>query len=154
MPIETRPPTDRQAGTPPTDAMRRGGQSSISMLPPPSAGLLPPDGSHVPAPAPAPSRALALDALRLIRGRHDPRQGPAAWFDAAFGREVELIRRHLNPLRTRRALASSYSREAFHVLADPLDPPGPARVAYAIRWLELGSGERRPRWDVFFDDPG
>lgn len=94
-----------------------------------------------------------MDALRLIRGWHDPGRRPAAWLNPAFGREVELIRRHLGPLRTRRALASSYSREAFHVVPDPLDPPGPARVAYAIRWLELGNGVHRPRWNAFFDEP-
>ncbi|MBI3747689.1 MAG: hypothetical protein HY262_02410 [Chloroflexi bacterium] len=94
-------------------------------------------------------RARALDALRLRRGLRDPLRRPERWTDAAFGREVELIRRHLAPLRNRRSLTASFEREAFHRLA--FEPPaslplGPIRAAYAIRWLELGSGAGLPTW--------
>ena len=30
---------------------------------------------------------------------------------------------------------------------DPPEPPGPVRVAYAIRWLELGDNRIRPSWE-------
>jgi hypothetical protein len=70
--------------------------------------------------------------------------------ESSFGREVELIRTHLAPIRSRQVLAASFGREAFHG-----DPSGsgelesPVAAAYAIRWLELGDGEARPRWDVW-----
>jgi len=114
----------------------------------PPDGFLPSGGS-APVPAPAPHRALALDALRLRRGLRDPLHRPDPWHDVAFAREVELIRCHLAPLRNRRSLTASFGREAFQSLQ--FDPPpalplGPIRAAYAIRWLELGSGARLPAW--------
>ena len=57
--------------------------------------------------------------------------------------DVESVRRQLDPIHTRRSLAASYGREAFHEgLA--LSPRSSAlaratRIAYAIRWLELGA---------------
>ncbi len=36
---------------------------------------------------------------------------------------------------------------------DPVQPPGPVRVAYAIRWLELGDGRRRPPWESLVAGP-
>jgi hypothetical protein len=67
-----------------------------------------------------------------------------------FGREVELVRRHLAPIRSRVVLAASFGREAFHVdSAGPPEVAGPVTVAYAIRWLELGDGQERPRWDAW-----
>jgi hypothetical protein len=73
---------------------------------------------------------------------------PAEWFAPAFVREVGLVRAHLAPIRSRSVLESSFSREAFHGFAavDADEPPGPIRVAYAIRWLELGDGRPRPAW--------
>ncbi|HEX5149142.1 MAG TPA: hypothetical protein VFW02_08680 [Candidatus Limnocylindrales bacterium] len=111
--------------------------------------LLRSSGALTPAPAPVPHRALALDALRLRRGLRDPRRRPAGWGNASFAREVELIRCHLAPLRDRRGLSASFSREAFQTLE--LDPArsralGPIRAAYAIRWLELGGGGNLPAW--------
>jgi hypothetical protein len=93
--------------------------------------------------------SLPLDALRLRRGLRDGHRRPAGWGDAAFGREVEPIRCHLAPLRNRRTLTASFGREAFQAL--DLDrsrpsPLGPIQTAYAIRWLELGSGASLPAW--------
>ncbi len=127
---------------------RSGDESSIGHLSPLEV-LLPSSGALAPAPAPAPHRALALDALRLRRGLRDLDRRPARWADAAFGREVELVRCHLAPLRNRRSLTASFSREAFQTLdvdGSRPGPLGPIRAAYAIRWLELGSGARLPAW--------
>jgi len=69
-----------------------------------------------------------------------------------FAREVELVRAHLGPIRSRALLASSFGREAFHGHAAPgsvVALGGSAvRVAYALRWLELGDGEARDAWPV------
>ena len=111
--------------------------------------LLPSSGALAPAPAPAPHRALALDAIRLRRGLRESHRRPAPWVDAAFAREVELVRRHLAPFRNRRSLTASFGREAFQALdldgSKPM-PLGPTRAAYAIRWLELGRGTTLPAW--------
>jgi len=73
-----------------------------------------------------------------------------------FAREVELIRRHLAPFRHRRTLADSFGREAFQSLGDvgPDIALGPIRAAYAIRWLELGRGERLPPFSALVASGG
>jgi hypothetical protein len=137
----------RSPGPLPTAVSRSGGAATIGS--PPLEVLLPSSGALAPAPAPAPHRALALDALRLRRGLRDADRRPAGWDDAAFAREVELIRCHLAPLRNRRSLTASFGREAFQTLdLDRRQPPplGPIRAAYAIRWLELGGGASLPAW--------
>ena len=143
MPMVIRGPGPRQTVVPRSGEMMPVGRSS------PPEGLLPSGGPSAPVPVPAPHRALALDAIRLRRGLRDPLRRPEPWDDAAFAREVELIRCHLAPMRNRRSLAASFGREAFQSLdferATAL-PLGPARAAYAIRWLELGSGARLPPW--------
>lgn len=98
--------------------------------------------------APAPARALALDALRVTRLLHDPSRRPERWEQPGFGAEVEQIRRHLAPVRTRQSLAASYGREAFHLALTSSDhaDPSPTRLAYALRWLELGDGATGPSW--------
>ena len=104
----------------------------------------------VAASVPAPARALALDALRIARLLRDPARRPARWNQPGFGAEVELIRRHLAPVRTHRTLAASYGREAFHLTptrADRADPC-PTRLAYALRWLELRDGATGPSWQT------
>lgn len=103
---------------------------------PPSRTLLPVDG------------ALATEARRLIRRFADPALVPPAWSEAAFIREVGLVRAHLVPIRSRGGLAASFSREAFHAAPDGggQDVPGAVRVAYALRWLELGSRRSVPAW--------
>jgi len=141
MPMVARPP-----GPFPTAVSRSGDEPTVGN---PLEALLPSSGLLAPAPAPAPHRALALDALRLRRGLRDTGLRPAGWADARFAREVELIRCHLAPLRNRRSLTASFGREAFQTL--DLDqsrprPLGPIRAAYAIRWLELGSGASLPTW--------
>ena len=82
----------------------------------------------------------------------------------AFAREVDLIRAQLAPIRDRRGLAASFGREAFRTsdapdatqgvdAADLPDAIGPVRVAYAVRWLELGRGIRQPTWSSLVTDP-
>ncbi len=143
MPIAARPPGadvgDVTVTAHPVMDQRPGGDAIGTAAPPPDV-LLPSGGTSAPAPVPAPSRALALDAIRLLRYLRDPGHAPARWTEPAFRREVDLVRAHLAPLRTRQALAGSFGREAFHVTTDrPREgDPGPVRVAYALRWLELG----------------
>ena len=138
----------RQPGSRQLPVSRSGDGSNVGSHPPLEV-LLPSSGALVPAPVPAPHRVLALDALRLRRGLRDVDRRPTGWSDAAFARDVELVRRHLAPLRNRRSLTASFGREAFHTLdldsAKPR-PLGPTRAAYAIRWLELGSGATLPAW--------
>ena len=108
-----------------------------------------------PAPPPAfepdsPSRALALAALSVIRHSRRPADRPAAWSLPGFAREVDLVRLHLHPVKTRQVLAASFGREAFH--AGPpagAAPQGPVAVAYAIRWLELGDRVERPAFEIW-----
>jgi hypothetical protein len=97
-----------------------------------------------------PGQAMALDAVRLsrlleVRSRH-----PARWQSPSFRREVDLVRAHLMPIRTRASLAASFGREAFHgrppAGTDRALGDSAVRVAYAIRWLELGDGVERPTW--------
>jgi hypothetical protein len=84
-------------------------------------------------------QALALDARYLMGLLADPARRPRRWGAPVFAREVELVRAHLRPIRTRAALAASFGQEAFH---RRFEAPGGAamsavRVAYATRWLEL-----------------
>ena len=104
--------------------------------PTPSRKLLPADG------------ALAAEARRLIRRFADPALIPPEWCDAAFIREIGLVRAHLAPIRSRGGLAASFSREAFHArrVEGGDDVPGAVRVAYALRWLELGGRRAVPAW--------
>jgi hypothetical protein len=118
--------------------------------------LLHPGGSPAASDASAdPTSALALDAFRLCQllGRATLR--PPRWFAPSFGREVALVRAHLAPIRTRESLAGSFGREAFHGLApggtDAALANGAVRVAYALRWLELGDGQLRPSWRELLD---
>jgi hypothetical protein len=64
------------------------------------------------SPVSAPARALALDAIRLLRRLRDPARRPERWSQPAFRREVDLVRAQLVPLRTRPTLAASFGREA------------------------------------------
>ena len=130
----------------------------------PSAVLLPTDGAPAAVQPPASWGSLAAEALGLLRRARDPHRFPATWSDPAFVREVALVRAHLGPIRSRAGLAASYGREAFHSLASmpPLEDededadagPGAVRVAYAIRWLELGDGSARPAWPSLPIRPG
>jgi hypothetical protein len=149
MPMVVRPPEPHRS-----EVSRTGGASTIGH-PPPLEDLLPSGGSLVPAPAPAPHRVLALDALRLRRVLRAGDHRPLPWTEPRFAREVELVRRHLAPLRSRRSLTASFGREAFHGLdGRPTTPPiGPIRAAYAIRWFELGGRMTLPAWTNLLDEP-
>ena len=143
-----RPPGPRQSLVP------RSGDASTIGHPPPLEDLLSSSGSLASAPAPVPDRALALDALRLRRALAASEGRPAPWFEPRFAREVELVRAHLAPLRSRRSLTASFSREAFQGLDTAVAPPiGPVRAAYAIRWLELGGSARLPAWAHLLGEP-
>jgi hypothetical protein len=153
MPIVSRLPEadvgDVTATAHPVTVSRFGGDA-IGTAAPPSGVLLPSGGPPARDPVPAPSRALALDAVRLLRNLRDPARVPARWARPDFRREVDIVRSHLAPLRSRRALAGSFGREAFHVVPDAQagDDHGPVRVAYALRWLELGTGTERGERDA------
>ena len=152
MPIATRPPEADAGGVTvtahPVVGSRLGG-ASRGIAAPPSGDLLPSDGPPARDPAPAPARALALDALRLLRAWHEPDRRPERWSDPQVsdgGRPVCRMQLAADPPRGG-ALASSFGREAFHV--DPPSAPQrrrstlmPSRLAYALRWLELGPPRR------------
>ena len=153
MPIRSRPPeTDDSATSHPVADPRLG--SAADGMPAKRPGVLLPPGAPPSHPVvPAPARTLALDALRVSRALRDPARRPARWAQPGFGAEVELVRRHLAPVRTRQSLAASFGREAFHVLptAAEHDDPNPIRLAYALRWMELRDGATGPSWMSLFD---
>jgi hypothetical protein len=153
MPIRSRPPETQDSLTSHPVADARLGRAEDGMSSTGPEDLLPSGALRAPAPAPAPARALALDALRISRALRDPARRPARWTHPGFGAEVELIRRHLAPVRTRKSLAASFGREAFHVLPVPAerDDPSPIRLAYALRWMELGDGATGPSWTSLMD---
>jgi hypothetical protein len=155
----------------PTRGSRAGDRAATGSTLRPFGVLLPSDGLLSLASASTPRRALALDALRVRRavaGRSrqpatataaaspaaatNPSPATAAASPAAattrvaaapptemaFSREVDTIRVHLGPIRSRASLAASFEREATRIEA--------VRLAYAIRWLELGDGIARPPW--------
>jgi hypothetical protein len=101
-------------------------------------------------------RALAIVAGATVRRARRPDRRPARWTLPAFAREVDLIRLHLAPIRSRRGLAASFGREAFHGDIDPAvadgESVGPVTAAYAIRWLELGDGAARPPWTTWLGE--
>jgi hypothetical protein len=55
-----------------------------------------------------------------------------------FARGVDRIRAELFPIVSSEALLDSYDREAIR--SDIVE------AAYALRWLELTSGQSRPTW--------
>ena len=97
----------------------------------------------------SPSHALALVALATIRRSRRPADRPEAWSRPGFAREVDLVRLHLRPIRTRQVLAASFGREAFHAGPPQGGGAGPVGVAYALRWLELGDHFDRPAFEVW-----
>ena len=98
-------------------------------------------------------RDLSKIALDIVVRSLDPVTIPPRWSTRAFGREVALVRAQLAPIHSRHVLADSFRREAAVAATatplsiDPPEPPGPVRVAYAIRWLELGDNRIRPTWE-------
>jgi hypothetical protein len=103
-----------------------------------------------PATEPDERHELARLALDLVVRTADPIDAPQRWTTPAFGAEVDRTRAQLAPVRSRDALIASFRREASirATRGQPPDgrPAGPVRVAYAIRWLELGDGRGRPVW--------
>jgi hypothetical protein len=100
-------------------------------------------------------RDLARIALDVVVRAVDPATLPRRWSTSAFAREVALVRDQLAPIHSRRSLAESFGREAAVAATTtpativPPQAPGPVRVAYAIRWLELGDERSRPGWDAW-----
>ena len=123
------------------------------------------DGTSAP---PSPARELAFRALDVLR-RVRLASPPERWLQPGFGREVDLVRLHLAPVRSRAGLAASYGREAFNLAVDGDWPRriatrrastatltasmGPVDVAYALRWLELGDGHRRIAFREWLANP-
>jgi hypothetical protein len=153
MPLQDRQPEPIDpVSLHPVEVVRPGGiEDGIAATSP--GVLLCPGALVPPAPVPAPARALASDALRVIRALRDPATRPARWAQPAFGAEVELVRRHLAPVRSRQTLAASYGREAFHMVISrgERDDPSPIRLAYALRWMELRDGATGPCWEAMID---
>ena len=107
------------------------------------------------SPPPSPARELARRALGVLR-RARLAGPPERWLQPSFSREVDLVRLHLAPVRTRVGLASSFGREAFNLAANDAGMVvsiGPVHVAYALRWLELGDGRHRERFTEWLTDP-
>jgi hypothetical protein len=106
---------------------------------------------------PDPRHELARLALDLVVRTAEPADLPARWRTFPFGQEVDRTRAQLDPIRSRATLIASFSREAsIAATRGALEtglPAGPVRVAYAIRWLELGDGRTRPPWPSIVAGP-
>ena len=130
---------------PVVEALRRPTHRDLALVTPAAA-----------APQVSADRALAIVAGATVRRAKRPDRRPARWTLPVFAREVDLIRLHLAPIRSRRGLAASFGREAFHGDIDPAvadgESVGPVTVAYAIRWLELGDGAARPAWATWLGE--
>jgi len=117
----------------------------------------PPDASGAVPDVHDPRHELARLALDLVVRTAEPVELPPRWTTFPFGREVDRTRGQLAPIRTRAALLASFSREASISVTPGMveagQAPGPVRVAYAIRWLELGNGRLRPDWASFVAGP-
>jgi hypothetical protein len=100
-----------------------------------------------------PRHELARLALDLVVRTAEPADVPQRWTTPAFGLEVDRTRAHHAPIRSRAGLLNSFSREASVAATRGAEgsglPAGPVRVAYAVRWLELGDGRSRPSWAAF-----
>jgi hypothetical protein len=153
VPTRTRQPGTTESVTSHPVADPRPGDGEVGVERPSTEELLPLRALLAPAPVPAPARALALDAMRVSRALRDPARRPARWAQPSFCAQVELVRRHLAPVQSRRSLAASFGREAFQVAPTSAerDDPNPIRLAYALRWLELGSGTAGPSWTTLLD---
>lgn len=82
-----------------------------------------------------------------------PDRIPSRWRAPGFARQVDLVRAHLRPIRSRESLSLSYSREHFHINPVGAQPVplslltrSATDVAYAHRWLELGGEGGEGPW--------
>ena len=96
-----------------------------------------------PAPVPAPARALALDAMRVSRALRDPARRPARWASrrsehrsSSFGATSRRSRADVRWRRRSDARRSTSSRPRRNATTRTR-----IRLAYALRWLELGRGQ-------------
>ena len=111
-------------------------------------------------PVPHPIRATSWPGSRSISSVRtaEPADLPHRWTTTAFGLEVDRTRAQLAPIRSRAGLIDApsagrpRSRSPGGARFTGL-PAGPVRVAYAIRWLELGDGRARRSWSSIIAGP-
>jgi hypothetical protein len=112
------------------------------------------------APGETVAQRLRLDATLVEWLMAYPSRWPDRWAAPEFRRQVDLVRRHLEPIRSLPLLFSSFEREGMRTAWPSSTPPenratggglavarSPVKVAYAIRWIELTSGHRLDIWD-------
>jgi len=87
---------------------------------------------------------LGSAARCLSEMLRDPSTLGPGWRASDFQRAVRSIREELVPIRSRRALADSFGREATRSIA--------IETAYAIRWLELGARTRARALNALLGD--
>ena len=106
---------------------------------------------------PRPSEELDLRRLAASVQIHvEGGDVPAMWRRPGVAAEVDTGRAHLEPPRSRVLLSFAYARETERIArlrelavdpARPAPPPSAVDLAYAVRWLELGSVRRAlPPW--------
>jgi hypothetical protein len=105
--------------------------------------------------------ALSIKAEMLSQLLARPGSVPARWLAPGFGRQVDLVRAHLRPIRSHESLDHSYAREHFHIDRIGTVPPSPegllrrsaTEVAYAHRWLELSGRRGEGSWITLLGEP-
>ena len=103
--------------------------------------------------------AMHADILSQLLARPD--RYPPRWRAPGFGRQVDLVRAHLCPIRSHESLARIYAREHFHMDPTGTVPPSPegllrrsaTDVAYAHRWLELSGRRADGPWITLLGEP-
>jgi hypothetical protein len=126
-------------------------ESILSITAPVAGSILPDDAaargrSRPSAPSGDIARELDDEVARLLRVRSGELAEPLLWRRPSLRREVDAVVQHLEPIRTRESLRSSWLRESRHSPS--------IRLAYAIAWLGLARqapavaarrARRRPR---------
>ncbi len=105
--------------------------------------------------------ALSRQAEVLSQLLARPEGYPVRWRAPGFGRQVDLVRAHLRPIRSHESLGRSYAREHFHIDRIGTAPPSPegllrrsaTDVAYAHRWLELSGRRGEGPWITLLGEP-
>lgn len=135
-----------------------------AMLPSVGRSIAPsePSGGAIPGASPSTmSSALSAHAEVLFQLLARPDRYPLRWRAPGFGRQVDLVRAHLCPIRSHESLARSYAREHFHTDRTGTVPPSPegllrrsaTDVAYAHRWLELSGRRGDGPWITLLGEP-